>query len=229
MVGGRGETEDLTSLRDDLASESEGRKERERVSFGAPQAPCMWRGWDRGRKARTATRRSRERGALRAKPGVRTTGRLAVIGTVVAVPPPGATRGAAVVHLQRVRTFPPGVRTVGPLAAGAPLPAAPPPVVPATYSGTIYVCDERQETARFGVCGMQDQSESGHLVAQICILEIRISWRKIMPSSRQCCIFTSQWDRSCLSKAPGLSDRAQCTGTHTRKGPLPTARASSLR
>lgn len=83
------------------------------LSFLVPSSRmcvCMRVGGGWGEKSLCRGKAGQLKGERGKEARIRTTGRLAEVGAIVAVPPPGTARGAAVVHLQMARATDSGAR-----------------------------------------------------------------------------------------------------------------------
>ena len=130
VLWGRQETEGIpesarTQRSPQGPSESAERKGSCALSYSIPCTVSQKWGWGGGSWVEGS--QGSPKGITRKEARIRTAGRLAVVGAVVAVPPPGTARGAAVVHLQRARAT---ESVSGPHGARASLPVATPPQIP---------------------------------------------------------------------------------------------------
>lgn len=104
---------------------------------------------------------------------LRTIGRLAVVSTVVAVPSPGTTRGAAVVHLQMERKTESGLGTAqgrSSIPCSRPLPDSPTPQISATRvpGPDLSGLGSKGGQELSAACRAKERADS-HPGAQICI------------------------------------------------------------
>lgn len=124
---------------------------------------------DRGKPAQLKGERGKEA-------RIRTAVRLAVVGAIVAVPPPRTARGAAVVHLQTARGTKSGPRdragrSITPCSR--PLPNSP----NLSHEFCARICPGRDGQELSAACQPRQRADS-HLRAEICILEVGISAEK---------------------------------------------------